>query len=149
VRDVVVDTVELPAAEQARRLLATVLFTDIVNSTERARAVGDQRWRELLDRHDQAARRLVERHGGRLIKSTGDGILAVFDGPGRGIRCALALTIQAAEALHVDCEDAPVFRFCAHAPTCLSRRSRRIIPRWRTADKPRRPKWHRQVGHSR
>jgi class 3 adenylate cyclase len=68
-----------------------VLFTDIVGSTERARAVGDQRWRELLDAHDEAARRLVDQEGGRLIKSTGDGILAVFDGPGRGIRCALAL----------------------------------------------------------
>jgi class 3 adenylate cyclase len=91
VRDLVVDTLELQVATGSQRLLATVLFTDIVGSTERARAVGDQRWRELLDRHDQAARRLVERHGGRLVKSTGDGILAVFDGPGRGIRCALAL----------------------------------------------------------
>jgi class 3 adenylate cyclase len=91
VRDLVIDTLELQTATGSQRLLATVLFTDIVGSTERARAVGDQRWRELLDRHDQAARRLVERHGGRLIKTTGDGILAVFDGPGRAIRCALAL----------------------------------------------------------
>jgi class 3 adenylate cyclase len=91
VRDVVVDTLDLQVAKGSQRLLATVLFTDIVGSTERARAVGDQGWRELLDRHDQAAQRLVERQGGRLIKSTGDGILAVFDGPGRGIRCALTL----------------------------------------------------------
>ena len=94
VRDVVVDAVELQAARESQRLLATVLFTDIVGSTERARTVGDQRWRELLDRHDQAAYRLVEQEGGRLIKSTGDGILAVFDGPGRGIRCALALRAE-------------------------------------------------------
>jgi class 3 adenylate cyclase len=91
VRDVVVETLEVEAARPSQRLLATVLFTDIVGSTERARKVGDQRWRELLDLHDQAARREVEQAGGRLIKSTGDGILAVFDGPGRGIRCALAL----------------------------------------------------------
>ena len=97
VRDLVVDTLELQVARGSQRLLATVLFTDIVGSTERARAVGDQRWRELLDRHDQAARRLVERHGGRLIKSTGDGILAVFDSPGRGIRCALALRAELRE----------------------------------------------------
>jgi class 3 adenylate cyclase len=97
VRDLVVDTLELQVATGTQRLLATVLFTDIVGSTERARAVGDQQWRELLDRHDQAARRLVERQGGRLIKSTGDGILAVFDTPGRGIRCALALRAELRE----------------------------------------------------
>ena len=91
VRDLVVDTLEVQVARRSQRLLATVLFTDIVGSTERARAVGDQRWRELLDLHDEAARRLVDQEGGRLIKSTGDGILAVFDRPGRGIRCALAL----------------------------------------------------------
>jgi class 3 adenylate cyclase len=91
VRDVVVDTLELQATRPSQRLLATVLFTDIVGSTQRARALGDQRWRELLDLHDQAARRRVEQQGGRVVKSTGDGVLAVFDGPGRGIRCALAL----------------------------------------------------------
>jgi class 3 adenylate cyclase len=91
VRDVVVDTLEVHPASSSQRLLATVLFTDIVGSTQWAEEVGDRRWRELLDLHDQAARRLVEHEGGRLIKSTGDGILAVFDAPGRGIRCALAL----------------------------------------------------------
>jgi class 3 adenylate cyclase len=90
VRDVVVDTVELEAAAP-RRLLATVLFTDIVGSTERARRLGDERWRVLLARHDEAARRLVEGEGGRLLKRTGDGILARFDTPGRAIRAALAL----------------------------------------------------------
>jgi len=91
VRNVVVDTLELPAAPQAGRLLATILFTDIVGSTERVQAAGDQRWRELLDAHDETARRLVGQEGGRRIKSTGDGVLAVFDGPGRAIRCAVAL----------------------------------------------------------
>ena len=90
VRNVVVDTLELQPG-QARRLLATVLFTDIVGSTERTQATGDRRWRELLDAHDEAARRLVAQEGGRRIKSTGDGVLAVFDGPGRAIRCAVAL----------------------------------------------------------
>ena len=79
-----------PAAE-GERALATVLFTDIVGSTERARQVGDRRWAELLDLHDRVARELVAELGGRLIKSTGDGILALFDRPGRGIRCATAL----------------------------------------------------------
>jgi class 3 adenylate cyclase len=94
VQDVVVDTLEEAAARPSQRLLATVLFTDIVRSTERARALGDQRWRELLDQHDQAARRLVDQEGGRLVKTTGDGILAVFDGPGRAIRCAMALRTE-------------------------------------------------------
>ena len=66
-------------------------MTDIVGSTERVQAAGDQRWRELLDAHDETARRLVGQEGGRRIKSTGDGVLAVFDGPGRAIRCAVAL----------------------------------------------------------
>jgi class 3 adenylate cyclase len=73
------------------RVLATVLFTDIVGSTERARQLGDRRWRELLDRHDDVARGELERHQGRLIKTTGDGLLATFDGPARAIRCASAL----------------------------------------------------------
>jgi class 3 adenylate cyclase len=73
------------------RVLATVLFTDIVDSTRSATQVGDQRWRQLLDNHDQLARQIVERHRGNLIKTTGDGILATFDGPGRAVRCALSL----------------------------------------------------------
>jgi class 3 adenylate cyclase len=78
-------------AGDGERALATVLFTDIVSSTERARQVGDRRWGELLDLHDRLARELVAELHGRLVKSTGDGILAVFDRPGRGIRCATAL----------------------------------------------------------
>ena len=73
------------------RILATVLFTDIVDATGRASRLGDRRWRELLNVHDELARRLVEEFGGQLIKTTGDGILATFDGPGRAIRCAAAL----------------------------------------------------------
>jgi class 3 adenylate cyclase len=80
-----------PLAEPGERALATVLFTDIVASTEHARRVGDRRWGELLDLHDRVARELVGQLQGRLVKSTGDGILALFDRPGRAIRCATAL----------------------------------------------------------
>jgi class 3 adenylate cyclase len=73
------------------RVLAAVLFTDIVGSTERAAVLGDRRWKELLRSHDTMARSIVEQHRGRLVKMTGDGVLATFDGPGRAIRCALAL----------------------------------------------------------
>jgi class 3 adenylate cyclase len=72
-------------------VLATVLFTDIVGSTERARELGDRHWRRLMDVHDELAHRVVEEWGGRLVKTTGDGLVATFDGPGRGIRCAAAL----------------------------------------------------------
>ncbi|MGY4567722.1 adenylate/guanylate cyclase domain-containing protein [Bradyrhizobium sp. USDA 3256] len=72
------------------RVLATVLFTDIVDSTRSAATMGDHRWRRLLDDHDQLAQQMVGRHRGHLVKSTGDGILATFDGPGRAVRCALA-----------------------------------------------------------
>jgi len=70
------------------RVLATVLYTDIVESTRLVERMGDNRWRALLDMHDDIARRLLDAHGGTLIKTTGDGVLAVFDGPGRGIRFA-------------------------------------------------------------
>jgi class 3 adenylate cyclase len=73
------------------RVLATVLFTDIVSSTERASSMGDASWRRLLDRHDELARSIVERSHGRLVKSTGDGLLVTFDAPARAIRCASEL----------------------------------------------------------
>jgi class 3 adenylate cyclase/alpha-beta hydrolase superfamily lysophospholipase len=73
------------------RVLAAVLFTDIVGSTELAAAVGDRRWRNLLETHDAVTRTVVEQYAGRLVKSTGDGVLALFDGPGRAIRCAYAI----------------------------------------------------------
>jgi class 3 adenylate cyclase len=79
------------AAADVDRVLATVLFTDIVDSTGRAAAMGDREWRRILDRHDDASRAEVRRWGGRLVKSTGDGILARFESPTRAVRCALAL----------------------------------------------------------
>jgi class 3 adenylate cyclase len=69
------------------RVLATVIFTDLVSSTERAAELGDRRWREVLDSHDGIARRHIKHFRGRLIKATGDGVLATFDGPARAIRC--------------------------------------------------------------
>jgi class 3 adenylate cyclase/pimeloyl-ACP methyl ester carboxylesterase len=73
------------------RVLATVVFTDIVSSTEQAAGLGDRQWRELLDRHDALVRRQLARFGGREVKSTGDGFLASFDGPARAIRFAVAV----------------------------------------------------------
>jgi class 3 adenylate cyclase len=73
------------------RVLSTVLFTDIVGSTQRAGQLGDRRWRQVLHVHDELTRRVVEEFQGQLVKTTGDGILATFDGPGRAIRCAAAL----------------------------------------------------------
>jgi len=73
------------------RVLATVLFGDIVGSTEKAAALGDRRWRDLLDNHHATIRRNLTRFRGREIKTTGDGVLATFDGPARGVRCACAI----------------------------------------------------------
>jgi class 3 adenylate cyclase/pimeloyl-ACP methyl ester carboxylesterase len=75
----------------SRRALAAVLFTDIVGSTKQAVELGDRRWRELLDSHDVVMRTVIDQHRGRLVKLTGDGALASFDGPGRAIACAFAL----------------------------------------------------------
>ena len=80
---------------ETERTLATVLFTDIVDSTTRAAALGDRRWRELLDSHDVAVRREITRARGREIKTTGDGFLVAFDGPARAIRCGLAISAEA------------------------------------------------------
>jgi len=73
------------------RVLSTVLLTDIVDSTKRAEALADRRWRELLDAHNDVCRRELARYRGKEIKTTGDGFLATFDGPGRAIHCALSL----------------------------------------------------------
>lgn len=81
----------LHAAQNTDRVLATVLFTDIVDSTRRAADMGDRAWRRLLDRHDEIARLEVGRWHGRFMKSTGDGILATFDAPTRALHCAFAL----------------------------------------------------------
>jgi class 3 adenylate cyclase len=73
------------------RVLATVMFTDVVGSTDRAAGMGDRRWSELLATHDGLTRAELERFRGREIRTTGDGFLAVFDGPGRAVRCARAI----------------------------------------------------------
>ncbi len=95
-QDSIVEEVEefltgIRRAPEAKRVLATVLFTDIVGSTKRAAALGDAHWRELLERHGDAVRRQLERFRGNEVNTTGDGFLATFDGPARGIRCALAI----------------------------------------------------------
>lgn len=76
---------------EGHRILTTILFTDIVASTEQASHLGDKRWTELLDRHDLLVERELAIHRGRKIKTTGDGVLASFDGPARAIQCALAI----------------------------------------------------------
>ena len=83
-------TGKLPA-HHSDRVLATVLYTDIVGSTEHAAQVGDRRRKDMLATHDALAGAEVERFRGRMVKSTGDGVLATFDGPGRAIRCACAI----------------------------------------------------------
>jgi pimeloyl-ACP methyl ester carboxylesterase len=75
----------------ADRVLATVLFTDIVGSTDRAAELGDRRWRQLLDSHHDIVRRELNRWRGREVATAGDGFLATFDGPARGIRCACGI----------------------------------------------------------
>jgi class 3 adenylate cyclase len=83
------------------RVLVTVLFTDIVGSTERAAELGDRRWRDLLDAHDRTVRRQLERFRGREVNTAGDGFLATFDGPGRGIECGCAIR-DAVRALGIE-----------------------------------------------
>jgi class 3 adenylate cyclase len=78
-------------AAEPDRVLSTVMFTDVVSSTERASALGDRRWRDLLDAHDTAIRRELTKFRGHEVKTTGDGFLATFDGPARAIRCACAI----------------------------------------------------------
>jgi class 3 adenylate cyclase len=88
-------------APEPDRVLATVLFTDIVGSTERAHELGDRRWRELLEAHNTAVRRQLERFRGRELDTAGDGFLASFDGPARAIRCARA-SIEAVRGLGLE-----------------------------------------------
>jgi class 3 adenylate cyclase len=89
------------SAPQPDRVLATVMFTDIVSSTERAAQLGDSHWRDLLESHEAIVRRELERHRGREVKTTGDGFLATFDGPARGIRCASAIA-EAVRSLGIE-----------------------------------------------
>jgi class 3 adenylate cyclase len=88
------------AEPDGERVLATVLFTDIADSTSTAADLGDQRWREVLERHQRAVREALGRFNGREVKSTGDGFLATFDGPARAIICAGAI-LQSSEALGI------------------------------------------------
>jgi class 3 adenylate cyclase/alpha-beta hydrolase superfamily lysophospholipase len=100
------------AAPDTERALATVMFTDIVDSTTRAAALGDRRWRDLVEEHDRLIRVRLERYRGREVKTLGDGFLATFDGPGRAIRCAVdvrdavrALGLELRAGLHTgECE---------------------------------------------
>jgi class 3 adenylate cyclase len=95
-RNAVIDEIEelvtgVRPAPEPNRVLATILFTDIVSSTDRLRQVGDHAWAELLARHHAAVRRELERFRGREVDTAGDGFLATFDGPARAIRCAVAI----------------------------------------------------------
>jgi class 3 adenylate cyclase len=104
--DAIIDEVEefLTGTRHQRppdRILATVLFTDIIDSTRRASELGDSRWRDLLERHDALVRRHLGRYQGREVKTTGDGFLATFDGPARGIRCAADIS-QAVRDLGIE-----------------------------------------------
>jgi len=80
-----------PVEVEPDRVLATVLFTDIVGSTDRAVSLGDTQWRDLLDRHDATVRASLARYRGREIETAGDGFFATFDGPARALRCACAI----------------------------------------------------------
>jgi class 3 adenylate cyclase len=91
----------IPGGSTPDRVLATGLFTDIVNSTDRASSMGDRRWKAVLETHDEITREQVARHQGRFIESTGDGILATFDRPGRAIRAAGAIQ-ESIRALGID-----------------------------------------------
>jgi len=115
--DAILDEIEefVTGTRQVRppeRVLATVLFTDIVDSTGHLARLGDQQWRAFLDRHDEAVSRAVERFQGRVVQTTGDGVLATFDGPARAIHCASsikdevdALGIEVRAGLHAgECE---------------------------------------------
>jgi class 3 adenylate cyclase len=86
---------ELPGSLETNRVLTTVLFTDIVGSTRRASDLGDRAWSQLLGRFFESARKEVSRYRGRVVKTTGDGLLATFDGPTRAVRCAAALRDEA------------------------------------------------------
>ena len=92
VRRFLTGSAESPEQHEEDRVLATVLFTDIVDSTVTAARLGDRRWRQLLDDHDKLVTDEVGRARGRVVKMTGDGALALFDGPARAVRCAGAIT---------------------------------------------------------
>jgi class 3 adenylate cyclase len=90
-----------PVRPVRTRILATLLFTDIVGSTQRAAELGDRRWAELLAQHHEMVEGELARHDGRRLSSTGDGVLAAFDAPAQAVRCAMALT-EAARAMGLE-----------------------------------------------
>jgi class 3 adenylate cyclase len=105
-QDAVLDEIEEFVTGQVHdrepdRVLATVMFTDIVDSTVRAAELGDRRWRDLLEQHDRLIRRALDRHKGREVKTLGDGFLATFDGPARAIRAAASI-VEAVPSLGID-----------------------------------------------
>jgi class 3 adenylate cyclase/pimeloyl-ACP methyl ester carboxylesterase len=127
IADMIVDFVsgtEARSAAESRRMLATLMFTDIVGSTTRASELGDKAWHELLQAHDATIRREIARFRGNEVKSLGDGFLISFDGPGRAIRCAQAimeamipLGIQVRAGLHtgeVERTEADVLGIAVH-----------------------------------
>jgi class 3 adenylate cyclase len=104
--DAVLDAVEefvtgARRVPDTNRVLATVLFTDIVDSTRKATEVGDTRWKDLLAEHDERAKAEIERFRGRYIESTGDGLIATFDGPARAVHCAQAIGQESVRGLAV------------------------------------------------
>jgi len=101
-------------AHDPDRILTTVLFTDIVDSTRRAADLGDQRWRDVLDRHDEVMRLQLDRFRGREVHTTGDGFLAAFDGPARAVHCAVGVT-QAVRTLGLE------LRAGVHTGECVQR----------------------------
>ena len=95
-QDAIIDEVQefltgVRSGPDSNRVLATVLFTDIVDSTKRAAELGDSRWHELLELHNQAVTVQLDGHRGELVDTAGDGMLAMFDGPARAVRCAVAI----------------------------------------------------------
>jgi len=95
-QDAIIDEVQefltgVRSGPESNRILATVLFTDIVDSTKRAAELGDSRWHELLERHNQVVAVELAKHRGELVDTAGDGMLAMFDGPARAVRCALGI----------------------------------------------------------
>ena len=101
IEDFLPSVVDINLSANPDRRLAAVLFTDIVSSTEQLRAAGDRQWRALLDSHDEVSEQCVVRYGGRVVKSTGDGTLAVFNGPAQAVDAALEM-LSALQRLGLD-----------------------------------------------